>query len=117
MLSTERWAGTIATKASVIRAYYLNHLRTPRLTAYKYISNAGWHFTNQGGVDRIRLKLESYGHQEYNTEEVKSLLEQRIRNRADFLGRPWAFTVDSTGLPEVVLAQRQRYPHMFVPTT
>lgn len=40
--------------------------------------NWGWHFTNIGGAKFIKQKLDSYGHQEFNTPENTSKIEQRI---------------------------------------
>lgn len=35
------------------------------------IPNAGWHFTYLGGVEKIIYKLESFGHTEFNTDDIK----------------------------------------------
>jgi beta-1,4-mannosyl-glycoprotein beta-1,4-N-acetylglucosaminyltransferase len=111
--SSERWAGTLVTRYKIIRTNCLNHLRTPRKTKYLYVGNGGWHFTNMGGADRIRLKLESYGHQEFNNDKVKSKIEERIAANRDFVGRGFHFWADETHLPEYVTNNRHKYRHWF----
>jgi beta-1,4-mannosyl-glycoprotein beta-1,4-N-acetylglucosaminyltransferase len=58
-----------------------------RYSGYKTIKDAGWHFTYMGGVDRIRQKIDSYCHQEYNQPQFTSpqLIEERINNGQTFL--------------------------------
>ena len=83
--SSEPWAGTLVTKYKNIKHNSLNHLRTKSKTKYTYLANGGWHFTNQGGPDQIRKKLESYGHQEFNNRAIKTDLENKItKNRYIF---------------------------------
>jgi beta-1,4-mannosyl-glycoprotein beta-1,4-N-acetylglucosaminyltransferase len=36
------------------------------------IENGGWHFSTMGGVDKIKIKLESYAHSDLNTPEINS---------------------------------------------
>jgi hypothetical protein len=112
--SSERWAGTLVTKYRNIRTACLNHLRTASKTRYHYVANGGWHFTNQGGADRIRLKLAAYGHQEFNTPLIRSSLEDRILRNEDFIGRRFRFWRDENGLPQYLLDHRHRYQHMFL---
>lgn len=38
----------------------------------KVIPDAGWHFTSLGGVEKIIYKIESFGHEEFNSEKYKS---------------------------------------------
>jgi beta-1,4-mannosyl-glycoprotein beta-1,4-N-acetylglucosaminyltransferase len=54
------------------------------------LPNGGWHFSFLGGAERIRTKLESYGHQEYNTTAVKTAVEHHLQNNTDLFGRPGA---------------------------
>jgi len=110
--SNEPWGGTLMTKYKNIRDNCLNHLRTPSKTKYKYVKNGGWHFTNMGGADQIRKKLESYGHQEFNNEEIKSHLEEKISNNEDFIGRKFKFWIDEKDLPEYILNNKDKYKHL-----
>jgi len=112
-LSDEEWAGTLATKYKNIKNACLGHLRTARKTRYEYIRNGGWHFTNVGGIDKIRRKLESYGHQEYNTEAIKSALLDKIERNQDFIGRGFHFHVEEKSLPAYILDNKDKYHDLF----
>lgn len=113
--SNEAWAGTLMTKFINIKNGCLNHLRTVSKTKYTYIENGGWHFTNQGGADRIRKKLESYGHQEFNNDSIKSDLENKISNNKDFVGRKFKFWTDNENLPEYLKNHKEKYRDFFKP--
>ncbi|MCC2631395.1 MAG: glycosyl transferase family 17 [Patescibacteria group bacterium] len=111
--SSEPWAGTLVTKYKNIRENCLNHLRTVSKTRYTYLKNGGWHFTNQGGADRIRKKLESYGHQEFNNEEIKSQIEEKMRDNKDFVGRRFRFWTDEKDLPHYIQENKKQYQQFF----
>lgn len=111
--SSEEWAGTFATRYKNIRNASINHLDTPTKTSYQYVENGGWHFTNMGGAERIRQKLESYGHQEFNNDKIKAELEAKIASNQDFIGRGFRFWVDETNLPEYIINNRTTYQNLF----
>ena len=74
------------------------------------VPNAGWHWTFCGGKEFIRNKIESYAHAEFNNNETKSQIEQRIAENLDTLGRPFeliAMSIDSDEFPEYVCANRE----------
>ena len=66
-----------------------------------------------GGADQIRKKLESYGHQEFNTAEIKSRIEKRMSENKDFIGRRFRFWTDESDLPQYILDNRQKYAAYF----
>lgn len=109
--SDEPWAGTFVTSYQMFKYGCLNHFRTkfPKTP----LENGGWHFTNMGGVDEIKRKLESYGHQEYNTEAIKNDLDDKISKNQDFIGRPLKFWVDESELPRYLLENKVKYKHLF----
>lgn len=112
--SNEPWAGTLLTKYKNIKNACLNHLRNPSKTQYEYIDNGGWHFTFMGGSEQIKLKLESYGHQEYNNESVKSKVEENLQSNKDVLGRNnFNFWIDESDLPAYILNNKQKYVKYF----
>lgn len=49
------------------------------------IPNGGWHFSYFGGVDRIKNKLESYAHQEFNNDIVKQNIHTNIVSNSNIL--------------------------------
>ncbi len=107
------WSGTIATKYKNIKDVCLNHLRKVGKTKYTVVQNGGWHFSFQGGPDQIRKKLESYGHQELNTREVKSTIEDKIRNNRDIRGRFIRFWTDESMLPRYLKENKGKYKKLF----
>lgn len=111
--SNEVWAGTVVTKYKNIKESCLNHLRGNKKTKYTYIENGGWHFTNQGGASKIKEKLESYGHQEFNTDKIKDTIEKRMADNKDFIGRNFKFRVDESTLPNYLLTNRKNYSKLF----
>jgi hypothetical protein len=107
------WAGTIATKYKNIKNACLNHLRTKGKTHYTYIPNGGWHFTNMGGLEEVRRKLDdSYTAESYNTEEVQKNLAGRF-GITDYLGRKIRFHTDESELPPYLLQNKNRYSNLF----
>lgn len=109
--SSEKFAGTIITRFGTIKNACLNHLRTQNL---HYLNNGGWHFTNMGGLEQIRAKLNaSYTDESYNTPEVQNMLEKRLRENVDYIGRKFKFVIDERGLPEYLIENRSRYMKYF----
>ena len=89
-------------------------MRTPSKTQYEYIENGGWHFTFMGGAEQIRLKIESYGHQEYNNDSVKDRVEENLKNNKDVLGRSeFTFQIDESQLPRYLIDNREKYKKYF----
>lgn len=111
--SNEPWAGTLVANYHIIRDNCLNHLRTPSKTKYTYLENGGWHFTFIGGPDRVRKKIESYGHQEYNNDSIKNDIENKIASNRDFIGRPFHIWVEENDLPEYLKNNKGKYSNLF----
>lgn len=112
--SNEPWAATLLTKYKNVKNSCLNHLRNPAKTEYDFIDNGGWHFTFMGGEEQIKLKLESYGHQEYNNDLVKNEIKNNIESNRDILGRSnFKFWIDESDLPSYILKNKEKYKHLF----
>jgi len=107
------WTGTIATKYKNIKDNCLNHLRTDSKTTYTTLLNGGWHFTFQGGIEKIKQKLESYGHQEINTEKIKSELDKNLNENKDIRKRHIKFWRDDNNLPKYILENKDKYKNLF----
>jgi len=107
------WTGTVATKYKKIKDTCLNHLRTDGKTKYTTLNNGGWHFTFQGGSNNVNKKLESYGHQEINTTDIKSKMKTTISKNKDIRGRRIKFWIDNNNLPEYIKKNRNKYKDMF----
>jgi hypothetical protein len=115
MRSSEDWQGTN-------RCLYKNLVNLNELRAKhdNILENGGWHFTNMGGVEQIKLKLDSYDHQEFNQEAVKDKLEERMKNGEDYVGRkydwqgkPFKFWVDESQLPKYLIENKQKWIKLF----
>jgi beta-1,4-mannosyl-glycoprotein beta-1,4-N-acetylglucosaminyltransferase len=103
-LSSEPWFGPIVSHYGNIKNRCLNHLKTRY--PWSVLEDGGWHFTNQFGAGEIKRKLESYGHQEYNTDDIKASLERKIKENQDYIGRHFSFKTDNN-IPDYIL---KNYP-------
>jgi len=100
------WLGTIAAKYSLIRNYSFNTLRMDSkeirsLVNKDSLKKAGFHFTSCGGIEMVKAKIESWGHQEFNNSLVLRNLEKNIRTGQDIFMRD-----DGTNLKKVDLNDR-----------
>ena len=108
--SPEDWRGTIVTKWKNLKNGCLNDMRA---NPVNILEDGGWHFTNMGGLQAIKHKLESYDHQEVNIPWVKDGLEERLVMNVDALGRGFKFWKDESQLPQYILDNKQRYAHLW----
>ena len=112
--SSEEWAGTTLTRYKNIKNSCLNHIRTKSKTEYIYVSDAGWHLSFMGGVNQIKYKLDSYGHQEYNNDSVTQQIENNLNGGRDVLGRnEFTFWTDEEGLPRYIKENKNKYLQFF----
>jgi beta-1,4-mannosyl-glycoprotein beta-1,4-N-acetylglucosaminyltransferase len=115
--SSENWVGTIVGQWKTLKTNTFNHWRA---THTNELPNGGWHFTNCMGYDNIIKKLEAYDHTEFDTEDVKSNLKDRIEHGEDYVGRkfdwlgiPFEFWEDESDLPEFLRKNKHAYQHLF----
>jgi beta-1,4-mannosyl-glycoprotein beta-1,4-N-acetylglucosaminyltransferase len=109
-----RWHGTIAIKRKNITT--LNEIRQKRLHTPIIPGFTGWHFSYVCPVEQIIYKLESWGHQEFNTEEIKGRLKERVKNLVDPYGRRThggTFSIEMPSGPEWLLKNKDKYKHLF----
>ena len=112
--SNESWAGTTLVRYGAIKNACLNHIRNVQKTKYVYIESGGWHFTFMGGSNQIKLKLEAYGHQEYNNDIIKSNIKDCLNYNKDVLGRnEFTFWIDESNLPTYIKNNKEKYKHLF----
>ena len=112
--SSESWAGTLLTKYKNIEGACLNHLRTHSKTPYEYIDKGGWHFTFMGGEQQVKMKLEAYGHQEYNNDGIKNNVKLLLEQGKDVLGRnEFKFWIDESQLPKYLIDNKDKYKQYF----
>jgi beta-1,4-mannosyl-glycoprotein beta-1,4-N-acetylglucosaminyltransferase len=111
--SSEDWLGTYYTKYRNIKNASANHFDTVARTKHNIVENGGWHFTYQGGLEKIKTKLENFGHQEYNNDQVKNLIQDRLDRGMDVLGRPFSCAIENDILPEYIKENKEKYKHLF----
>lgn len=94
----EKWLGNMVMSFETFLKYSFAGLRNYREgTIVQKFNNvpAGWHFTYQGGTERIKNKLESFSHQEVNQNYIKENIEPRVKNclenGMDLFSRPAKF--------------------------
>ncbi len=110
--SSEYWAGTTLSTFAKVKQYGLSQIRQK---APHVIENGGWHFTNMGGLEEIRRKLEFYDHQEVNTPINQELMEERHRHGMDFLGRDYKNFTDESQWPQFLKDNKEKYKHLLWP--
>jgi beta-1,4-mannosyl-glycoprotein beta-1,4-N-acetylglucosaminyltransferase len=117
------WLGTIAGRYWVIGKKSLNLLRIDSKATRKIVDPApimdcGYHFTSCGGIEMIREKIKSWGHQEFNNSVVINNIEKNILSGQDIFQRE-----TGTNLKRVDIMDRQyfdsamssllvQYPHL-----
>lgn len=98
----------------------------PSASAVRFMKSArllhggGWHFSYQGGVEKIQTKIQSIAHTEFDNEKTHSIqwIEQRIRNGEDVFLRGDRFFAEPLDerFPEYLRANAARYAQMLWPT-
>lgn len=101
--------GPVVAQYKDLKDKSLNKLRSELHLTKDY---HGWHFTNMGGLDKLKYKIESYGHQEFNVPQVKNNLEQQIEQNKDYIGRDFKMWIDESDWPPWLKEHRQDYKHM-----
>lgn len=86
---SEPFSGTIVTKFENIKKESLGFFRNrKRCGGFKKMTNSGWHLTSLGGADRVKTKIQNWGHAEFNNSGVLSNVESNIKQGKDVFGRP-----------------------------
>ena len=113
--SSDTWSSAFFTAARNIQHQSLQEIRSKQSGVnIVEVPFGGWHFTFQGGAERVRFKIESYGHQEFNKRRFKSRIRNRIASNRDVFNRNIQFTKDESKLPLEVLRMRSFFPDWFL---
>jgi beta-1,4-mannosyl-glycoprotein beta-1,4-N-acetylglucosaminyltransferase len=109
--TSEKWMGTYILPYHLIKNMNLSKLREEN--RFHKISK-GWHFSYMGGIDKIKYKIESYSHQEFNNDSVKNNLSDAINNFKDPFGRIGEFTKVEIGSnhPKYLVDNLDKYNHL-----
>ena len=80
---------------------------------WNIVSNGGWHFSYLMDSTRIRNKIMSFGHSEYNKEEFTNInkIEEKIKNKQDLFGRQQFYqTVKlDNSFPLIIFENQSKY--------
>ena len=74
------------------------------------IYNGGWHFSFMGGLERVKTKIFSYGHQEFCNDHILKNLQNNMDNNNDpfFRGKMNVVKIDNT-YPKYLLDNIDKY--------
>ena len=88
------WLGTKICKYAMLDKYTTEELRNKEQKEVGVrIPDGGWHFSYMGGgknqsvEDRVKYKIKSAAHQEYNNRSTLSKVRKNIKNHQDIFGR------------------------------
>ena len=76
-LKLESWLGSIVTTVQLCNDYSPNQHRRDR-NIISHFNNAGWSFSSFGGPQKVKEKLESIAHKEFNNDKFKDI--EHIKN-------------------------------------
>ncbi len=89
-----QWLGTKICRYSLLKTYTTEELRNAEQKRIGVrVENGGWHFSYVGGPDdqtaeeRIRYKIKSAAHQEYNNRRTLFEVASKLRSKEDLFGR------------------------------
>lgn len=95
-----KWLGTKICQYSMLKNYTTEQLRDKEQKHLMVrVPDGGWHFSYMGGgknesvEDRVKYKIKSAAHQEYNNRSTLSRVKKNIRNHQDILGRDSDFVI------------------------
>ena len=95
-----KWLGTKICKYSMLDNYTTEELRNKEQKAIGIrVPDGGWHFSYMGGgkeqsvADRVKFKIKSAAHQEYNNRSVLGKVKRNIKQKKDIFGRNADFRI------------------------
>ncbi len=90
----KQWLGTKICRKSLLQHYTTEELRNKEQQAIGVrVPDGGWHFSYMGGgrgesvEERVRYKIKSAAHQNYNNRRTLFEVGARLRRKEDILGR------------------------------
>lgn len=93
------WLGTIVGVQKVMGMHSLNMLRIDskeirEIVHPDVLPECGYHFTSCGGIEAVRKKIESWGHQELNNSTVIKNIEKNMMSGQDIFFRDVGTTLE-----------------------
>lgn len=113
MRSSEQWIGTLVSK---IKNIYPGYNKKYRTVKPNLLGDGGWHFTNMGGVEQIKKKVEAYDHgheipQEWFKENIADFFGKQdfLGRKLDYEGLPYSFWISEKEWPEYLKENREEW--------
>ena len=110
---SEEWYGPQIAKYSYFKYRTLNSIRGAR-SSFDIVDNSGWHLSYMGGPGRIKTKIQSYGHQEFNNDYILNNVDEKVKNGTDVLNRQIKIVdFDVNGYPKPMIDLiREKYNYL-----
>jgi beta-1,4-mannosyl-glycoprotein beta-1,4-N-acetylglucosaminyltransferase len=107
------WPGTVITTNNIAREFSPQKIREARWTL-PGVANGGWHLSYWGTPEKIKIKLENFAHQEFNSSNFTDVnkIAGRIRAGTDLFDRGDGYQfvpVDRSLLPADLLGVFEKY--------
>jgi beta-1,4-mannosyl-glycoprotein beta-1,4-N-acetylglucosaminyltransferase len=107
------WNGTVVCDGSYFKQTLPQTIRDNR-NSYRRLANAGYHFSFLGGAEKIKTKIESFAHTEFDREDIKSEdnIRECLEKGKDIFNRPgvqYKF-VSVEDYPENIRSIMLKYP-------
>lgn len=121
-----RWLGTKICQYSMLKTYTTEQLRDKAQRPLMVrVPEGGWHFSYMGGgknesvEDRVKYKIKSAAHQEYNNRSTLSKVKKNIKNHQDILGRESRFEIVpiDESFPVYLRENLEEYRYLMYPQT
>jgi beta-1,4-mannosyl-glycoprotein beta-1,4-N-acetylglucosaminyltransferase len=118
----DNWAGTASLLYSDLVDVYERQPQLVRDIRNRYslnmLRNSGWHFSFLGDSERIKFKLNSFAHSEYDKPEINDpkLIEKRIKEGKNILGKKEniRYIKISNDYPDYLLNNLEKYKELIM---
>jgi hypothetical protein len=103
-------------KSHWLKSFSIDQIRN--MNPGYFVANSGNHFSYLGGIERIKDKIESFSHQEFNNEAFNTTekLEQKLSSNVDLFNRKLDYrTIPLSAVrncPQYLLDNQERFSHM-----
>lgn len=107
------WKGSRMGTWKNLKNYSLNELRSQDNND---IMDGGWHFSWMGGIDKVKIKLQSYSHQENNQNHIINSIDKMMESNDviyDFRGdKSIKVPIELTTHPEYLVYNLNKYKNL-----
>lgn len=97
----------------------IRDLEINNLLPCTYVNDGGWHFSYLGGVEKIKYKIKSFAHQEYNKKEYLDNIKDNLKKTdEDIFNRFTKFVkvkIQGDNYPKWLVENKEKYKHLISP--